>query len=115
MGLPRPLRLAKSDDFARLRREGQTWRGRFMLINIAPNSLPHNRYGVVTGKKLGGAVIRNRVRRLIRQTLRQATPHLQVGWDIVLVAHPTIVGQSQSDISRAFDTLARQAGLVVSP
>lgn len=115
MGLPRPLRLAKSEDFTRLRHEGQTFRGRFMLMNVAPNTLSHNRYGVVTSKRLGGAVIRNRVRRLIREVLRQSTPHLHSGLDIVLVAHPSIVGQPLSDISRAFDALVRQAGLVASP
>jgi ribonuclease P protein component len=84
-----------------------------MLMNVAPNTFPHNRYGVVTSKRLGGAVIRNRVRRLIRETLHQATPTLQQGWDIVLVAHPSIVGQPLSDITRAFDALVRQAGLVI--
>ncbi len=112
MGLPRPLRLARSEDFARLRLEGQTFRGRFMLINVAPNTLSHNRYGLVTSKRLGGAVVRNRVRRLIREGLRQTTPQMRVGWDVVLVAHPSIVGQSLVEIMRAFDTLARQAGLV---
>lgn len=115
MGLPRPLRLAKSQDFARLRQEGQTFRGRFMLMNVAPNTLPHNRYGVVTGKRLGGAVLRNRVRRVIREALRQSTPHFHAGWDVVLVAHPSIVGQPLSEITRALDALARQAGLVASP
>jgi len=112
VGLPRPLRLARSEDFARLRREGQTFRGRFMLLNIAPNTLSHNRYGLVTSKRLGGAVVRNRVRRLIREGLRQVTPTLTAGWDVVLVAHPSIVGQPLAEIMRAFDALARQSGLL---
>ncbi|MBK8135934.1 MAG: ribonuclease P protein component [Chloroflexi bacterium] len=111
MGLPRPLRLTRSDDFARVRAEGQTHRSRLMLINVAANGLAINRFGVVTGKKLGGAVVRNRVRRLLREVLRLSQGRLVTGWDLVLVAHPAAVGQSLTEIQRTFDALASQAGL----
>jgi ribonuclease P protein component len=111
MGLPRPLRLARTEDFARVRVVGQTFRGRLLLLNVAPNGLSHNRYGVVTGKKLGGAVVRNRVRRLFREVLRATNSKLTGGWDIVLVAHPSASAQPASEIQRAFEAAAVQAGL----
>ncbi len=111
MGLPRRVRLKRTQDFARVRQLGQTVRGRLMLLNLAPNPLPHNRYGIVTGKRLGGAVIRNRVRRLVRQAVRDVQPHLLTGWDVVIVPHPTLVGLPQREVARAFEALARQAGL----
>ncbi|MCU0464481.1 MAG: ribonuclease P protein component [Anaerolineae bacterium] len=112
MGLPRPLRLARPEDFARVRQTGQTFRGRLMLVNAAPNGLSHNRYGLVTGKRLGGAVVRNRTRRLLREAIRHAHPALRPGWDIIVVPHPPLVGQPLTTIAHAFDSLARQAGLV---
>ncbi len=111
MGLPRPLRLTRPEDFSHVRAAGQTFRGRLLLLNVAPNDLPHNRYGVVTGKKLGGAVIRNRVRRLLREAIRATDAKLSSGWDIVLVAHPSAAGQPASEIHRAFESAAQQAGL----
>jgi ribonuclease P protein component len=111
MGLPRPLRLARSEDFSRVRAAGQTFRGRLLLLNVAPNGLPHNRYGVVTGKRLGGAVIRNRVRRLLRESVRTTDARLRSGWDVVLVAHPSAAGKPASDIQQAFESAAQQAGL----
>jgi ribonuclease P protein component len=111
MGLPRPLRLARSEDFARVRAVGQTFRSRLLLLNVAPNGLLHNRYGVVTGKKLGGAVVRNRVRRLFREAIRATNHRLTGGWDIVLVAHPSAAVQPASEIHRAFEAAALQAGL----
>lgn len=111
MGLPRPLRLARSEDFARVRATGQTVRGRMLLLNVAPNGLSHNRYGVVTGKKLGGAVVRNRVRRVLREAIRASDSMFSSGWDIVLVAHPSAVDQPAGEVYRAFVSAAQQAGL----
>lgn len=111
MGLPRPLRLARSEDFARVRASGQTFRGRLLLLNVVPNGLTHNRYGIITGKKLGGAVVRNRVRRLFREAIRTSNARLMGGWDVVLVAHPGAAAQPASEIQHAFEAAALQAGL----
>lgn len=112
MGLPRPLRLARPEAFARVRAQGRTFRSRHFLLSLAPNGLPLNRFGLVTGKKLGGAVVRNRVRRLLREVLRLSQDRLRSGWDVVLVAHPAAVGLSVTEIQRTFDALASQAGLL---
>lgn len=111
MGLPRPLRLTRADDFARVRAEGQTFRARLLLMNVAANGLGHNRCGFITGKRIGGAIVRNRVRRRMREIFRAAQPTLRHGYDIVLVAMPAAAGQPYSEIQRTFDTLAAQAGL----
>lgn len=112
MGLPRPLRLSRSEDFARVRAEGQTFRSRLMLINVAANGLKHNRFGLVTGKRLGGAVTRNRIRRVLREILRESQDKLASGWDIVVVPHPSSAGQPFSTLENAFRALSEQAGLL---
>jgi ribonuclease P protein component len=112
MGLPQRLRLRRSEDFERLRHRGRTYRQRLLLLNTAPNEVGHNRYGFITGKRLGNAVIRNRVRRLLRESIRSLNPRLRVGYDLVIVAHPAAVGQPLTTIQRTLIELLNQADLL---
>ncbi len=109
------LRLRRSADFARLRREGTPHHDKLLLLSVAPNNLPHNRYGFVTSKALGNAVTRNRVRRQLREAIRQHHPHLRPGHDIVVVGKRPIVGQPFDHIARTVYKLAQRAQLVVTP
>ena len=61
------FRLRRSSDFARLRERGRTWRHPFLILSVIENNLEHNRYGLIVSKRLGNAVKRNRVRRLMRE------------------------------------------------
>lgn len=85
-------RLRKSADFARVREDGKTWACGLVLLKAAPNGLERNRYGFVAGKRIGNAVVRNRVKRLLREIAR-ATPTVS-GWDIVLIAR---AGSAKAD------------------
>ncbi len=113
MGLPRALRLTHADDFARVRREGRVFRHRLLLMSVAPNPVGYNRYGLVTGKKIGKAHQRNRVRRVLRAVLRLRHATLRTGFDVVLVAHPSSVDATWLEMRAAVDTLLNQAGLLV--
>jgi ribonuclease P protein component len=111
--MQRHFRLRRSEDFARLRREGHSYRHSMMTLSIATNGLTHNRYGFITGKHLGSAVIRNRVRRLLRESVRLLHPRLRAGFDLVLIARQPVSGQPFAVVQRIVNTLAQQAGLVV--
>ncbi|MEP7285184.1 MAG: ribonuclease P protein component [Chloroflexota bacterium] len=107
--MQRQFRLRHSADFDRLRVEGRTWRHSLLNVAVAPNGLDHNRYGFITSRRLGGAVVRNRVRRLLREVARLATPHLKTGFDVVFIARNEIAGQPYNKVKDALETLLKRA------
>ena len=112
-GLGRGLRLKQSRDFARLRREGQRAVCGCLIANwrrLAAGSAA--RVGVVVGSKVGGAVIRSRARRLLRETFRLHRHELARPVDLVLVARPSIADQGLAEVERDFLTTMNRAGLI---
>ena len=110
--MERRLRLRQTSDFERIRQQGRKYPHRTMILSVMPNELSHNRYGIVTSKRLGNAVGRNRVRRLIREALRSFHAHLQSGFDVVIVARPSVVGQPLVVVRRIIEELLVQSGLL---
>lgn len=111
--MQRQLRLRESSDFLRLRQEGMVKRHPVLMMSYAPNGLEQNRYGFITGKNLGNAVKRNRVRRLIREAVRLQHSQWQQGYDVVFVARPAAVGEPFQAIQRIVIELAYRAGLAM--
>lgn len=105
-------RLTRSQDFDRMRHEGRGFSHRWMLLSIAPNSLDHNRYGFVVSKRLGGAVVRNRTKRVLREAVRALHPRLHLGYDVVIVARSASVGKPFDEITRTINELFHQAGVL---
>ncbi len=109
--MQRPLRLRASADFARLRESGRTLRHPLLMLSLAPNALSHNRYGFIVSKRVGGAVVRNRVRRRVREAVRLAHPRLLQGYDLVWIARNEIAPQTYEQISDAVAQLLQRARL----
>ena len=95
--------LTKPGQFSLVLSQGKSWVGRLVVLKALPNELKLSRYGFVTSKRLGKAVVRNMVKRLFRNIMRQ-TP-LKPGWDIVFIARPAAAGASFADwITAEYDT-----------
>jgi ribonuclease P protein component len=108
----RRLRLHQPDDFARLRAGGRVFWHSALLLSLLPNDLPHNRYGFITSKQIGGAVLRNRTRRLLREAVRAYHPHLPTGYDVVMIARQGATQFTLVECKGVVESLFRQAGLV---
>src|ERR1700759_5240198 len=111
--MERRFRLRRTEDFARLREEGITIQNRYVLMSRMPNGLAYNRYGLVTSKRVGVAVGRNRARRLLREALRSLNPQPRSGFDIVFVVRQPLVQQPFDAVTRIVAEMFRQANLML--
>ncbi len=80
------LSITRNNDFLRLYRRGKSLADPYVICYVMPNRLGIIRLGLTTSKKIGGAVARNRARRVLRAAFRKIMPNLKNGYDIVLVA-----------------------------
>jgi ribonuclease P protein component len=86
--LPRELRLKERRRFQAVYRRGRSWSNAEMVVHVLPRPTEERQFGFVVGKKVGGAVQRNRVRRLLREACRALLPGVPAGLDVVIVARP---------------------------
>ncbi len=88
--LGRSQRLIASGDFARLKTKGRRLAYGTLLLNWSAASTTECRLGVITSRKVGGAVVRNRSRRWVREAFRVHRHELAEVVDLVVVARPSI-------------------------
>lgn len=103
--------LKKNSDFRRLYAKGKSASNRYLAMYCRRNGREENRLGYTVSAKLGGAVVRNRVRRRLREIYRLAAPGLKTGWDVVVVARSRCVGAQYAELERAFEELCSKLGL----
>lgn len=102
-GLKKIQRLCRRKDFEKIFEEGRAFRGKNIKAFVLPNSLSFSRLGIVAGKKLGRAVERNRIRRLLRECFRLNKPLIGPGLDLVLVPRkgfPTTFKEAEEEFKR---------------
>ncbi len=83
----------------------------YLVLYARPNRTGKNRVGITVSKKLGKAVVRNRVRRRLREVYRLHEEQFTPGWDIVVVARSRCVTADFGKLTRAYLSLAEKAGL----
>jgi ribonuclease P protein component len=111
--LPREKRLRKRSEFATVYSRGRSWSHPLLALRVLPNQQPLTRFGFAIGKKVGGAVVRNRVKRRLREVVRQAV--VAPGYDVVVIGRPAARETSYQDLQEALLHLFRRAGLLSQP
>lgn len=81
-------RLVKRKDFVRLAKTGQLRSDRFFKVVFAPNPFENLRLGVTVTKRIGSAVVRNRIKRIVREYFRLHRHQIKGQWDINVIAKP---------------------------
>jgi ribonuclease P protein component len=111
-------RLSRSGDFERAYREGNSHGNRFVVLYAFRRPEEEDegmRLGVSVGRRLGGAVERNKVKRALREAFRELTGRLPGGHDFVLVARPDAAGlierEGTDGARRCLEEVIRESGL----
>lgn len=111
--LRRPVRLQQQRDFTRVRQHGQRLALGCLIANWNP--LPEgksSRLGVITSRRIGGAVARSRARRLLRESFRQHQHDFVQPLELVLVARNSIADKKFADVEKDFLAALNRARLL---
>ena len=103
--------LTKRAQFELVYTEGSSWVSNAVVMKVLPNGLDLSRYGFTVSRRVGKAVVRNRVKRLLRDILRQ-TP-LQPGWDMIFIARSSVAKANYASLGKSVRGLLFRAGLLV--
>lgn len=99
--------------FRRLYHRGRSAGNRYLVVYCRPNGSQVSRLGFTVSTKLGHAVVRNRVRRRLREIYRHLEPSLKPGFDLVVVARTPAVEADFGLLERSFGRLCEKLELSV--
>ena len=90
---------------------GRSWMAKEVVIRVLPNSLGLTRYGLTVSRRVGNAVVRNKVKRRLREIIRNTG--LKPGWDIIIIARNTTASADFITLGRSVENLLMKAGVTV--
>jgi ribonuclease P protein component len=103
-------RLTKPEQYTSVYDAGITQVDRFLVLKAKPNHLEFSRFGISVSKKVGNAVIRNRVKRILREILRLVAK--KPGWDIVIIARLPSAKSKYQVLKKSADNLLSRARII---
>ncbi|MBA2315202.1 MAG: ribonuclease P protein component [Chloroflexi bacterium] len=107
--------LTRPQDFAAIQERGASRSHPLLIVRVLRTDLETTRFALSTGRRLGGAVVRNRLRRRLREVLRSMAPSLQAGWDVLVIARPALVEADHDALVGAMHRLLGRAGVFGGP
>ncbi|MFZ4682558.1 MAG: ribonuclease P protein component [Terrimicrobiaceae bacterium] len=111
LGFPRAARVRLSREFVFVRRKGRSVHGRLLRVTAARVD-GETRFGLVTSRRVGGAVVRNRVRRRLREICRLHRPQVLPGWLVVVSAKSSAAAAAYEELREEWLLLIRQLSIL---
>ena len=98
-------------EFRRMYAKGRSGVSPCLVVYFRKNRYGHNRLGVTVSTRLGHAVVRNRIRRRLREIFRLSQGQMKQGYDVILVARGRAVHADYWELKRAYEKLCKKLGL----
>ncbi|MDD2510009.1 MAG: ribonuclease P protein component [Syntrophomonas sp.] len=109
--LDKKTRIRTGKEYRNVFEKGKRFSGRYLIMYYLENAAENNRFGFITNKKVGMAVIRNRIKRQLRAIVRKYPGQVRKNHDIVLVARAGIGKTSFEGIEKDYIFIMKKAGL----
>lgn len=110
--MKRRFRVRSRGEFQKIYQEGRSFANRAAVLYVLPGWGGASRVGFAAGRKLGGAVVRNRVRRRLREALRLVWPRVRPGFLAVVIARPAAAEMGFGELCSRVAELIQRAGLL---
>ena len=99
--LPAKHRLTKDKEFNNIFKKGKSSYSTTLGIKVVKNNLDYSRFGILVGVKVSKkAIVRNRIKRLIREIIHARLKELKTGYDVVIIAQAQVVDQTKEEIKQ---------------
>lgn len=99
----KPDVLRQQKDFTDLYKRGKSVGDKYVVVFCKKNNLDYNRYAFLASKKVGNSVKRSRARRLMKESKRQISDGIKIGYDILFIARNTIVDSKCADVKKSIE------------
>jgi len=110
--MQRDQRLRRRQDFSAVHRRGRSWADALLVLRVLPNGLDVSRTGFSISKRVGKAVVRNRIKRRLREGIRALAPG--PGFDLVVIARSPASAADYHALARTLRNLLTKARLLQS-
>lgn len=112
--LPKIKRLGANREFQKVYKEGKSTAGRYLVFHWLKKDEPVSQIGFAAGKKLGNAVVRNRLKMIMREAWRLYPKELPENYDFLLVARKSLVGKGYQEAERGLIEVLTKSGFLVN-
>ncbi|MQF68882.1 ribonuclease P protein component [SAR202 cluster bacterium AD-804-J14_MRT_500m] len=106
------LRLTSSERFSQIHQGSRSWVNALLVLKALPHEGNETRFGIITTRRIGKAVVRNKVKRRLREVVRDIP--VKPGWDIVLIARNRKGVHRFVELRMAVQSLLHKADLLMS-
>ena len=103
--------LRKNSEFSAVYNKGKSVCDRYVVLFYRLNGLPYNRTGFLASKKVGNSVVRNRAKRLMKESYRNIEGSLPEGYDFIIIARNTICGKKCAEVEKSLNSAFRRTGV----
>ncbi|HWY50008.1 MAG TPA: ribonuclease P protein component [Chthoniobacterales bacterium] len=113
---PKSRRLTQSAEFEEVKKNGRVYRGQLVVLSVlSVNDVTRFRAGFITSRTIGRAVVRNRVRRRLREIVRKHQREIVDGTWIVTIARVNAAGATYQQLEVEWLRLAKRASILATP